>query len=96
MPIALLVWASSTRVANSSPASKALTMGAQPVACTATIFGSLVSGEMRPMALSSAKAFHMPMSPVPPPVGYMMTSGRSSKPNCSASSSPMVFFPSMR
>ena len=49
----------------------------------------------QPMASSSANAFHMPISPVPPPVGDRMTSG-SSQSSCSANSSPMVFLPSMR
>jgi hypothetical protein len=36
-------------------------------AWTATMRGSLVSGAMIPTALSSANAFHMPISPVPVP-----------------------------
>ena len=62
-----MVWAFSQRGACSTPSSKARTMGAQPVACTATMRGRL--GPMKPIASSSANAFHMPISPVPPPVG---------------------------
>ena len=42
-------------------------MGAQPVDCTATMRGRLSPSQ--PIAPSSAKAFHMPIRPVPPPVG---------------------------
>jgi hypothetical protein len=38
----------------------------------------------QPAARSSANAFHIPISPVPPPVGYTIASG-SDQPNCSAS-----------
>ncbi len=37
----------------------------------------------------------MPINPVPPPVGYKITSG-SRQPVCSASSRPIVFLPSRR
>jgi hypothetical protein len=43
-----------------------LAFGMQPVACTAIMRGLR---RMKPIASSSAKAFHMPISPVPPPVG---------------------------
>ena len=66
MPEAM-VCAFSQRGACSSPASKAFTIGAQPAACTATMRGRLLP--MKPIASSSAKAFHMPIRPVPPPVG---------------------------
>ena len=62
-----MVCAFSQRGACSTPASNARTIGAQPDACTATMRGRL--GPMNPIASSSAKAFHMPMRPVPPPVG---------------------------
>src|SRR5215207_7602124 len=61
------VSAFSKGLAKRSPASKARTMGAQPSACAAIMRGR--SGPMRPTASSSAKAFHMPTRPVPPPVG---------------------------
>ena len=57
----------SQRVACSAPSCQALTMGAQPLACTATMRGNFCP--TKPMACSSAKAFHMPIRPVPPPVG---------------------------
>ena len=38
-----------------------------PAACTATMRGSLPV--IQPIACNSANAFHMPISPVPPPVG---------------------------
>jgi hypothetical protein len=43
-------------------------MGAHPEACTATMRGRL-AGSIQPSAASSWKAFHIPISPVPPPVG---------------------------
>ncbi|KJR61590.1 hypothetical protein VY88_29635 [Azospirillum thiophilum] len=66
MPDAM-VCASSQRGACSSPCSQARTIDAQPAACTATMHVRLEP--MKPMASSSAKAFHMPIRPVPPPVG---------------------------
>src|ERR1700733_10208899 len=51
-----------------APASKALTIGAQPADCTAIIFGRF-PGRTQPNSSSSAKAFHMPINPTPPPVG---------------------------
>ena len=51
----------------SLPSDHALTMGAQPLAWTQTIFGSLVEAGIQPISCSSLKAFHMPISPVPPP-----------------------------
>ena len=49
------------------PASNARTIGAQPSACTATIRGRLRADQ--PTASNSSNAFHMPIRPVPPPVG---------------------------
>ena len=88
------VWAFSKGGACFSPASNARTIGAQPSLWQAIMRGRLPLGS-QPMASSSANAFHMPINPVPPPVGYRMTSG-SSQPSCSASSRPIVFLPSMR
>ena len=79
--------------ANRSPAAKAVTIGQQPAACTATILGRFE--EIHPSCSISLKAFHMPINPVPPPVGYKMTSG-SCQFSCSAISYPKVFFPSTR
>ena len=53
--------------ASSLPSEKALTIGAQPSACTAYILGR--RGGTKPICSSSSNAFHMPMRPVPPPVG---------------------------
>ena len=53
--------------AESLSAANAFTMGAQPVDCTVNMRGRGPSTQ--PAAASSAKAFHMPMRPVPPPVG---------------------------
>ena len=78
----------------SAPASKARTTGAHPAACTLYIRGRAAAG-IQPACLSSANAFHMPINPVPPPVGYTIASG-SVQSSCSASSRPSVFFPSMR
>ena len=50
---------------------------------------------IKPVASSSENAFHIPIRPVPPPVGYTITSG-SCQCSCSASSNPMVFLPSTR
>ena len=46
----------------------ARTIGAQPSACTLTIRGRCPRSS-KPICSSSSKAFHMPTSPVPPPVG---------------------------
>src|SRR5262249_54481451 len=62
-----MVCASSHRGACSVPFSKARPIGAQPAACTATIRGRFAP--TKPIASNSAKAFHIPISPVPPPVG---------------------------
>ncbi len=51
----------------SLPDSKARTIGAQPAACTTTIRG--LAAPIQPSVSISSNAFHMPMSPVPPPVG---------------------------
>ena len=67
MPIAI-VCASSQRAAWRVPSSQARTIGAQPLACTAYMRGRLPGG-IKPIASSSANAFHMPINPVPPPVG---------------------------
>ena len=61
------VRASAQALVRLSPASKARTTGAQPAACTATRRGGGPS--IQPIAPSSAKACHIPTSPVPPPVG---------------------------
>src|SRR5712692_4016566 len=77
----------------SAPCSKARTIGAQPSACTAYMRGR--AEPMSPRVSSSSNAFHIPISPVPPPVGYTTTSGRL-QPKSSASSKPSVFLPSTR
>src|SRR5438552_3701077 len=69
--------------ANFSPASKARTIGAQPLAWTENIRGRLLfatanpsfGGSIQPSFSISSNAFHIPISPVPPPVGYKITSG---------------------
>ena len=77
----------------SAPASNARTTGAQPLDCTLYIRGS--APRIHPCAESSVNAFHMPINPVPPPVGYTIASGRVQSKR-SASSSPSVFLPSIR
>jgi hypothetical protein len=42
-------------------------MGAHPAACTEIIFGR--SEPIHPSRSISSNAFHIPTSPVPPPVG---------------------------
>ena len=74
-----------------APERKAATTGAQPSACTETRRGSF---SVQPSARISPNAFHIPTRPVPPPVGYTMTSG--SSPSCSNSSYAIVFLPSTR
>src|SRR5262249_23892436 len=66
MPAAM-VCAFSHGVAVSAPESKARTIGAQPSDCTAMRWGKGPSSQRS--SESSCQAFHMPMSPVPPPVG---------------------------
>src|SRR5678816_2792316 len=61
------VLAPSHGVAVLTPLSNARTMGAQPVDCTLTMRGRRLS--IQPMVCISSNAFHMPTSPVPPPVG---------------------------
>src|SRR5260221_1846726 len=56
-------------VARSACASNARTMGAQPLACATIMRGKATSGGSHPPSRISAKTFHIPMSPVPPPVG---------------------------
>ena len=51
----------------SCPDSKARTIGAQPAACTEIRRGR--AAPIQPSASISSNAFHMPMRPVPPPVG---------------------------
>ena len=70
-------------------------MGAQPSAWATIIFGNAVSLASHPPSIISRKTFHMPINPVPPPVGYTMCVG-SFQLSCSASSMPIVFLPSMR
>ena len=67
MPLAM-VCAPANGSAKRSPPSKARTIGAQPLDCTATIRGRFSSAS-QPSVASSSNAFHMPISPVPPPVG---------------------------
>jgi hypothetical protein len=67
MPAAAMVCASSQRSACSVAVLEGRTIGAQPSACTATMRGRFEP--MKPSASSSANAFHMPIRPVPPPVG---------------------------
>ena len=65
--------------------------------CTAIILGRLES--IIPNVSNSSKAFHMPKMPVPPPVGYKITSGKDQSSDItlgSASSNPIVFLPSIR
>src|SRR5258706_14255614 len=56
-----------------APAANACTIGAQPSAWTVTIRGRRLS--IQPICSISSKAFHIPISPVPPPVGYKITMG---------------------
>ena len=53
--------------ARSSPLLQARTIGAQPSDCTTYIRGR--SLPISPIACSSPNAFHIPIRPVPPPVG---------------------------
>ena len=46
----------------------------QPVVCTAIIFGR--RPEIQPSASNSSKAFHIPIRPTPPPVGYRIAAGK--------------------
>jgi hypothetical protein len=63
-----IVRGSKTGFAKRSPASKARAIGAQPEDWHEKSRG--FRGESsQPIASSSAKAFHMPIRPVPPPVG---------------------------
>ena len=61
------VWAFRHISEASVPSSNAFGMGAQPSDCTETIRGR--SGPIQPSCSISSNAFHMPMRPVPPPVG---------------------------
>ena len=61
------VVAFSQKGASSRPSWNAFTIGAQPSACTAYIRGRFAP--TKPIASISAKAFHIPTRPVPPPVG---------------------------
>ena len=49
------------------PSSNARTIGAHPAACTVTMRGRFES--IQPICSISSKAFHIPIKPVPPPVG---------------------------
>ena len=51
----------------SLPSAKAFGIGAQPSAWTENIRGR--AAPIQPSSSISSKAFHIPMSPVPPPVG---------------------------
>jgi hypothetical protein len=77
------VYASGNSAAYFSPASKAWTIGAQPAACTANMRGRFAP--IQPSTSISSNAFHIPMRPVPPPVGYKITSGNAQS-HCSANS----------
>ena len=50
-----------------APCLKARTIGWQPAAWTAIIFGR--RAPIQPSCSNSSKAFHMPIMPTPPPVG---------------------------
>ena len=54
--------------ANRSPAAQAVLIGAHPSDWHDIMRGRRSSAS-QPISASSAKAFHMPMRPVPPPVG---------------------------
>ena len=86
---------SGQNVDSAAPRDQASTIGAHPLACTATRRGSGRAGSIQPSARYSSKALCNPISPTPPPVGYRITSGNVQS-DCSASSSPIVFLPSMR
>ena len=73
----------------------ARTNGAHPLACATINFGSGASALIHRAARNYANAFHMPMIPSPPPVGYTITEG-SVQSSCSASSNPSVLLPSVR
>ena len=92
-PLAIVV-AFSNFGAKRSPFANAVAMGAQP-SLWQEIMRGLRDDLSQPSCSNSANAFHMPIKPVPPPVGYKMTSGNSQS-NCSANSNPIVFLPSMR
>ena len=62
------VWALGNNSAKRSPFSKARTMGAQPSLWQLMSRG-ILSFRSQPSSRSSLNAFHMPMRPVPPPVG---------------------------
>ena len=84
MPAAI-VCASIHGSARSAPCSNARTRGAQPSAWTTTILGR--RAPIQPSSSISAKAFHIPTMPVPPPVGKTMTSGHQASPQPPASAS---------
>ena len=50
------------------------TIGAHPRDWTETIRG--LKDEIQPISSISSNAFHIPIKPVPPPVGYRITSGK--------------------
>ncbi len=52
---------------SAAPLANAATIGAHPLACTATSRGSLPS--IQPRSRSSRSALWMPMMPTPPPAG---------------------------
>ena len=57
----------SSSVLSSSPASNAVTIGGQPVDCTATSRGSV--SPIQPSSRISSIALWIPISPTPPPAG---------------------------
>ena len=62
-----IVWAPTCSSANALAASNARTIGWQPLAWTLNMRGRLPP--IQPSSSISSNAFHMPTSPVPPPVG---------------------------
>ena len=67
-PLAI-VWAFGNGSANRAPAANARTIGAHPSLWHADQAAAGVPSCSQPSSRNSANAFHMPISPVPPPVG---------------------------
>src|SRR2546422_1609198 len=65
---AAIVWGFGHGAQDSAPASNPFTTGAHPAAWTLYSRGGVPSSQ--PARTSSWNAFHMPIRPVPPPVGY--------------------------
>src|SRR3989442_14919100 len=85
-----IVHGSGHGVQPAAPPWKAFTTGAQPAACTPYIRGS--DPPPPPAPPNSPHALPTPISPVPPPPGYTITSGRG-PPSRSARSGPGPLFP---